>query len=325
MNRAGARAHWANGAALLAALGLAIAGGYDPTPRRSHDQAPVAMVTSVKRLPLPGGGEGIADASGRVVPLRDYRRVVSTNLLSDRLLLELSEPERVLAVGPASAENSPWRWRFSGKLVVDGMGPIEAIVALKPDLVLMNVFGTEARSEKLRNAGIEVFNLGQLRGLATLLPTAEVVGELLGDGQRGRQFAQTFQGRIQRVAAPLGNRPHRRAIYLTVIAGNIYGGSRGTSYHDVLTHAGLIDAAAQAGHVDWPQYRPEQVAAIDPELIVTKDGMAEAVCTHPGLDRLRACRSPGHVVTLPEAVLEDPGVGMLDAAERLFALAYPGL
>ena len=319
------RSHGANGAALTCALVLAVLGGYDPAPRRP-DAAPALSdsIASAQRQPLPGGGFGIADAAGHLLPLRDYRRIVSTNILSDRLLLELCEPDRLLAVGPHSA-SAAGRWRFAGKQVVDGMGPLEAIVALKPDLVLMNVFGSDGRIDKLRGAGIEVFNLGQLHGLSTLIPTAEVVGELLGDAQRGRQFAHQFQSRIDKVAAPLGARPRLRGIYLAVIAGHIIGGSQGTSYHDVLTHAGLVDAAAQAGYHDWPQFRAEQVVALDPDVVVTKDGMTEAICTQPGLERLRACQRAGgaRVLTLPEAILEDPGVGMLEAAERLFELAYP--
>jgi iron complex transport system substrate-binding protein len=317
--------HVANAAALALALGLGIAGGYDPAPRAGGQvQAVTSIVSTVQPQPLPGGGLGMADASGQLVPLRPYRRIVSTNMLSDRLLLELAEPDRVLAVGTGSALNSPVRWRFAGKPVIDGMGPLEAIIALKPDLVLMNVFGSDGRTDKLRAAGIQVFNLGQLHGLATLLPTAEVVGALLGDQERGRRFAHTFAERMARVAAPLGGRPRLRAVYLAVIAGHIIGGSRGTSYHDVLTNAGLIDAAATAGYNDWPAYRAEQVVAIDPDVVVTKDGMAEAVCSHPGLEQLRACGRDRRILTLPEAILEDPGVGMLDAAEQLFELAYPG-
>ncbi len=320
------RTHVANTCALVLALALAALGGYDRTPRTGLGAEPVAAVTSVRRVPLPppARGFGIADASGRVVPLRDYRRIVSTNMLSDRLLIELAEPGRVLAVSTSSADRSPIRFRYADVKAIDGMGPIEEIVALKPDLVLLNVFGNEVKTEKLRAAGIEAFSLGELRGESTLLPTAEIVGELLGAPERGRAMAQAFARRFARVAAPLGDRPRRTAIYLVVIAGNIYGGTRGTSYHDVLVHAGLVDVAATR-HRDWPQYRPEEVAALDPELVVTKDGMAEAVCAQPGLDHLRVCHTPGHIVTLPENLLDDPGLGMLDAAEALFAKVYPDL
>jgi iron complex transport system substrate-binding protein len=321
------RVHLANAAALVGALLLGLAGGYDPSARRAAEVPTFTnTVSSARPQALPGGGWGIADAAGHLVPLRDYRRIASTSLLSDRLLMDLAEPDRVLAVGRGSVKAAPGRWRLAGKPVIDGMGPIEAIIALKPDLVLMNVFGADGRIDKLRDAGIEVFNLGQLHGIVTLLPTAEVVGALLGDAARGRQWAHDFQARISRVAAPLGDRPRLRAVYLAVYAGHILGGSAGTSFHDVLTHAGLIDAAAEAGFRDWPQFRAEQVAALDPDIIVTKDGMIEAVCTAPGLERLRACghgARAGRLLTLPDEILEDPGAGMLDAAERLFDLAYP--
>jgi iron complex transport system substrate-binding protein len=188
----------------------------------------------------------------------------------------------------------------------------------------MNVFGSDGRIDRLLDAGIEVFNLGELHGLRTFLPTAEVVAELLGDGERGRRYARAFQQRMQRVAAPLGDRPRRRALYLWALGGHLYGGTRGTNFHDVLTHAGLIDVAAER-FSDWPEYRAEQVVALDPEVIVTKDGLAEIVCAHPGLTGLAACRTPGKVLTLPDGLLEEPGAAMLDAAELLFSRAYPGL
>jgi iron complex transport system substrate-binding protein len=314
-----------NGALLAAALAAALAGGLRSD--RSGAAPPrfdTLAVTRVQRVALPGGGQGILDGSGTAIPLRRYDRIVSTSLLSDRLLLELAEPDRVRAFSVASAKNSPWRWRFQGRPAVDGFGPLEAIIALKPDLVLINVYGTEARVERLREAGITVFNLGELRGMSTLLPMAEVIGELLGDAERGRRFAASFQQRMRRVATPLGDGQRRRAIYLAVIGSNIFGGTRGTSYHDVLTHAGLVDVAAERFR-DWPQYRAEDIAALDPELVVTKDGMAEAVCAHPGLQDIGACRQPDRILTLPAGLVDEPGVAMLDAAEQLFAKAYPDL
>jgi iron complex transport system substrate-binding protein len=63
--------------------------------------------------------------------------------------------------------------------------------------------------------------------------------------------------------------------------------------------------------------------ALDPDLIVTKGELADAICVRPGLERLRACTTPGHVLTVPSGLIEDPGPAMLDAAELLFAKAYP--
>jgi ABC-type Fe3+-hydroxamate transport system substrate-binding protein len=316
----------ANAAVLAGALILAAWGGLERKSRSNALAPPGAemAVTAVRRVPLPGGGHGIADASGHVVPLRPYRRIISTNLMSDRLLVELAEPDRIAAFSETSVRQSPWSWRFSGKPAVASFGKLEPIIALQPDLVLMNVFGSDGRIDRLLEAGIEVFNLGELHGLRTFLPIAEVMGELLGDGARGRRFAHAFRERIRRVALPLGARPRRRAIYLWAMGGNLYGGTHDTNFGDVLTHAGLIDVAAER-YSGWPEYRPEQVLALAPELVVTQDDLAAVVCSHPGLAPLQACRTPARVLTLPAGLLEEPGAAMLDAAELLFSKAYPDL
>jgi ABC-type Fe3+-hydroxamate transport system substrate-binding protein len=166
---AAGRSSLANGGALAAALLLALAGGLDRSPRAGQAvELGEQTLTSVRRVRLPSGEEAVADASGRPVPLRPYRRIASTSMLTDRLLADLSEPDRVLAFSSAGAELSSSRWRFAGKPTVDGLGPLEAIIALKPDLVLMNAsFGDgNNRIDKLRAAGIEVFNLGELHGVA---------------------------------------------------------------------------------------------------------------------------------------------------------------
>jgi ABC-type Fe3+-hydroxamate transport system substrate-binding protein len=113
----------------------------------------------------------------------------------------------------------------------------------------------------------------------------------------------------------------RTAIYLSVYGNTLMGGTAGTTYYDVLTHAGLIDRAAEA-YRNWPHYRPEQVLALDPDIIVTRSGMAETLCGQPGLTRLRACQAPGFVIEVDAFALDDPGAGMLVAAESVFSAVY---
>lgn len=316
---------WTNGAALAVALGLTLVLAWDRTAvtRPATVAGPMMRHSARARVPLPGGGEGLPDATGHPVPLRPYNRIVSSSALTDRLLIELAEPDRVLAFSATGANSSPWAYQLAGKATVDALGPIEAVIALKPDLFLMNSFTAGGRVAKLRAAGIEVFDLGQLRGLATVLPMAETLADLLGHPERGQQFALSLERRMRSVAAGLpAQTPRRRALYLAIIGPRIFGGSTGTSYHDVITHAGLVDAAA--GHfADWPGFSSEQILELAPDIIVTKDGMGPALCAYPGMGRLTACRSPGGVIELPAGLLDEPGPAMLDAAEALFARAYP--
>jgi iron complex transport system substrate-binding protein len=312
---------WINGLGFAAALAVAAA----LAPARSRLPVVTARVPAPgasQRVALPGGGFALLDTMGAPVPLRPYRRIVSTSVVTDRLLLELCEPDRILAFSDASAE-SPWSYRYAGKPTVAGLGALEPLIALKPDLVLMSRFGSPGRVAKLRAAGIEVFDLGELHGVSSLVPIIRWVGELVGHSDRAEELRDTFERRLRGVAAPLGKRPRRTALYLAVIGPTLIGGTTGTSYHDVLEAAGLVDAAA-GRYKDWPQYTAEPIMAMNPELLVTKEGMGNALCAYPGLERLRAC-APGHVIELPAGVIEDPGLAILETAERLFQQAYPSL
>ncbi len=312
-----------NSIALVVALSLSIFSAVDRTrtapARNTH---PATITNSLRWGHLPDGRPGLIDAGGYVIAPGPYHHIVSTSLLTDRLLVDMATPDQIAAFSATGFRSSPVRHRYAGKPAVDGFGAIEAIIALRPDLVLMHSFGGSSRLDKLRAVGLTVFDLGELRGASTLGPTAEVVGIFIGDQERGRAFGATFNARLARVAAPLGATPRRSALFVSVIAGHVYGGTIGTSYHDVLAAAGLDDVA-QNSHRDWPEYRSDDLIRMAPDLLVVKQGAAAAACSHPGLQRLLACQIAGHVLEIAAGLLDEPGPAMLDAAELLFSLAYP--
>jgi iron complex transport system substrate-binding protein len=269
------RATLVNGLAFVGALAVAAA----LAPRRANRpvvEAPTASEPHVQRVRT-ADGFALLDSTGYPVPLRPYRRIVSTSVVTDRLLVALCEPDRVLAFSSSGARESPWAYQYSGKPSVEGLGALEPLIALKPDLVLMSRFGGPGRMARLRAAGIEVFDLGELHGLVSLAPITRWVGELLGHPERAEDFLHTFQRRLAGVSASLGSRPRKRALYVAAIGPVLIGGTNGTSYHDVMTAAGLVDAAA-GRFKDWPQYTAEQIMALAPDLLVTKEGMGNALC-----------------------------------------------
>jgi iron complex transport system substrate-binding protein len=317
-----ARSARLNAAGIAAALGVALAAasyGAHPSQVAAPDQA-----AAVAPLALPGGGRGLRDATGELIELRPYRRILAASTVADRLLHELAEPERIAAVTAFGRAESPWAYQQSDKPALTGIDDLEAVLALAPDLVVLNSFGAASgKAVRLRERGIAVFDLGEMRGADMVVRDIHVVATLLGHPERGQRLAASWQRRLGAIAAALGSRPRRRAVYVATYGGKLFGGTRDSSYGDVLTAAGLIDAAAAAGYRGWPQYGSEQLLALDPDLIVTKPGMPGEVCQIPGLDQLRPCRAPGGFAEIEAAVLDDPGLPMLDAAEALAAAAYP--
>ena len=319
---------WANGVAALLAL-LASIGAASLAGRRSSPPAAPAGAGASK-APAPPSPTSVVDAGGFRVEVRPFRRIASGSSVADRLLLDLAEPDRLIALTEFGSLHSPVRHLFVGRPLIRDLDDTESLLALKADLLLVNNYGDRARVARLRESGIAVFDLGEMRGLGTLVPNIRDVAALLGDPARGAAYERSLVQRLARVAAPLGTTPRRRAIYASIYGDRIYGGTLGTNYHDILTFGGLEDIAAPR-FANWPQYGAEDLLTINPELFVTKPGMRRLLCAQPGLEGLKACRAgvqagvQAGFVEIPGAILDDPGPTMLEAAEAIFAAAYPDL
>jgi ABC-type hemin transport system substrate-binding protein len=118
---------------------------------------------------------------------------------------------------------------------------------------------------------------------------------------------------------PTEHRP--QALYLSIYGNDVFGGGDDTSYHDVITAAGLRDATI-GRFQGYPQLSTEQILNLDPDLVVTKQGMGQVLCSRSGLATLRACHAADGIVELDGNLLDDAGPGMLDAAETLYALIH---
>jgi ABC-type hemin transport system substrate-binding protein len=139
--------------------------------------------------------------------------------------------------------------------------------------------------------------------------------------QRGREFARGINARIASVAADIPAIGRKSAIYLGVHGTQFYGGARGTSYHDVLHYAGLVDRAA-GRYEGWPAYTSEELFVLDPDVIVTPKGQGSALCQRASFSVLKACSASGRVVEVDDTLLVDPGVPMIDAAIAVRLAVY---
>ncbi len=263
--------------------------------------------------------EGLQDATGARVPVRAYRRIASASTVADRLLLELCAPDRVIAFTAATLDG-PEGYRYGERARIERLDDVERIVRLKPDLLLVNNVADPRRVQRLRDAGLTLFDLGPIGGAATLPDDARRVAAFCGAPERAERWIASWQSRLSAIARDVPHARRRRGLYLAIYAGRLYGGTRGSSFHDVLRSGGLRDVAADA-YEGWPQYRDEQVLALDPDVLVTRRGMGPALCRRPALTDLRACRNDG-VVEIDGALLDAPGPGILDAAEAVHAAVY---
>ena len=301
--------------ALVLAVGLASAMASMAAGDTSHASTDHAATHPVS---LVGDQQQIADARGVVVPIQAYQRIVSLSLVSDHVVLEWCDPGRV--VGFSSYSTGRDRRRIADRPRLDGLTSIEAVLALEPDLVLLSGGAADVdRVARLRERGIQVFDLGAAYGLPALSADLRALGALLGHVEAGDRLAWSVQHRLASCAATLpADRAPRRALVLHSYADQLFGGTRArdgraSSYHAVITAAGLVDVAADRFSEAWPQIPSELLPELAPELIVTREGQAAILRAHPALAAFG-----GDIIELPAELWDHPGPPMADAAELLF-------
>ncbi|MFT3928114.1 MAG: ABC transporter substrate-binding protein [Myxococcales bacterium] len=308
-----------NGAGFAAALALAIYGGSMSTGRGMPDaKLTIELDPHIKPETLPDGSQVLRDAHGVAVPLKHYERIASQTMIADRVLSDLCEPTRIVAFTSHGATQSVIAHRLAGKEQLASRAPVETVLKLKPDLLLVNNLVDPGYVAHLREHGIPVFDLGHMQGLQTLLPNIRAIGYLIGAPERAEQYARHLRERLERVASDRAGKPRPRAIYISIYGDRMYGGAARTSYHEILEYAGLSDAAAEAGLDGWPELINERILSLDPEVIVTQTNMGAVICRHAGLAGLKPCQGAGKIIELPMQFLEDPGPSILDTTEMLY-------
>jgi iron complex transport system substrate-binding protein len=311
-----------NFGALIAALIASVLGaGARDASRTVRVEQIAPRSAQIVELRLPDGTRGVRDASGVVAPLREYERIASASLIADHVLWELCAPERLVAVSDRTKASPVFGYRHLAQAGIGSPADLERILALHPDLLFINHFGDPRYTTRLRERGIVVFDLGEMGGVASLLPNIRVIGKLIGADARARSLAERFAARMKAIASDVPRTRWPRGLYLSAYGKQLYGGTAGTSYHDVLGAAGVIDVAAER-YRGWPTYDAEQVLALDPDVLITKRGMGTILCAFPGLAQLRACRGHARIVELDPELADDPGLPMLDVAEELRAAIH---
>jgi len=302
--------------------------------RRVHSTNAALLITAVltgaaltgavsKRASLEGRGGAartVEDATGERVPVRHYARIVSMSTIADQVLVEIIEPGRLLAVSGHTLQTQASSV-YKGKVGVEHARDIETIIGLRPDIVFVNSFVDRRQVERLKDAGLNVFDMGEMRGLQTLLPNIRRLAAVLDVPERGQALTDGLLQQLNAVSKDVSGPNKQRGLYVGIHGDRLYGGALGTSFHDVLVAAGLLDVAAEAGFRGWPAYTSEQLLSLDPPWIITNPGTERSLCQHPGFELLSACRT-AQVRSIENKLLADPGLGILPAAKAVHAAVY---
>ena len=247
------------------------------------------------------------------------RRVVSINLCSDVLALELADPGTVKSVFRVSAdpEDSPVA-PLAAKLPLNN-ATAEEILALRPDLVLAHRYSSPFTLALLARAHVPVVQVKDAANFEDIRDNVRAVAAALGHPERGEAWIARFDASLAKSFRPAPAHPIRAVIYQDL------GGAAAadTILGALLAHAGfenVVKADASGGFVNLSieeliESRPDFVAvgvyrAHEPSL-------AHALLAHPALRDYIAHEARG--VDLPAKLWTCGTPFVTEIADRLAA------
>jgi len=255
----------------------------------------------------------LQDDRGRTVQLaQPPQRIVSILPSLTEIVCELDQCQRLVGVDrystwPPSLSRLP---RVGG-----GLDPnIEAIVALRPDLVLA---ATSSRAaDRLLALGIPVLAL-EPRTHADVQRVLGKMGIALGVNDAQRIWRHIDAG-VMAAAQSLPPSVRQTRVYFEVNRGP-YGAGEGSFIGETLARLGAQNILP-ASLGPFPKLNPEYIMRANPDVIMIGERNATDLMQRPGWNNIRAVRE-GRVCVFPVAesdVLVRPGPRMPEAA-RLMA------
>lgn len=211
---------------------------------------------------------------------------------------------------------------------------MEALVALRPDLVLL-MQDHDALRARLDGLGIRTLQVDQ-GDLEGILASFVAIARACGAPDRGERLAAEVRSRLDSVAAVTAKLVHPRVLVVVereLGAGpvrSVWVAGPGTFYDDLLRLAGGTNAWRGTAAVLYPEVSREGLIALDPDVILD----VEAELAKRGLDRgrvraewdglseLRAVRE-GRVTVLDGDYMVVPGPRIAQAVEAMARAIHP--
>ena len=273
-------------------------------------------------------GITITDGLGREVQLESAaQRVVSLAPSNTEILFALGAGDKV--VGRDEFSDYPPEVESISK-VGGSMGEysLEAIVALKPDLVLASELNSPELVASLEKLGLTVYYLPNPKTLEDLYVNLETVATLTG--RDATKLTDSLKARVTAVDEKIAPLSYHPSVFYEVDAtdpSKPYTAGVGTFINLIINRAGGANFAELAGITDpYPQVSLEQLVVMPPDFIILGDSMwgttPEAVAGRPGWDSLLAV-TEGRVFPFDDNLVSRPGPRLVDGLEALAKLLHP--
>ena len=227
------------------------------------------------------------------------QRIVSLSLGTDEILMDLVELERIAALTYLSDDAGISHIASRSIKVKNKLrgNNAEAIMALKPDLVLIADWWKLETLQSLRDVGITVYVYKTPYTVADVKKTITEVAKVVGEPEKGEQLINAFERKVDGVQKIIAkaNLPQRKLMALT---GKGAFGYKGSIYDDMCTYAKIDNCLKNIKTDENTTVSKEIIIAGNPDVIITPSWNAPGMLDTKGVEELLSDESLATVTAI---------------------------
>lgn len=243
-------------------------------------------------------------------------RVISLNMCTDQLLLDLADPAQIAGLSPfaADAARSFLAARVQALPIMSGTA--EEVMVLRPDLVVAGTFTKRATREFIRARGVNLEEFAPVRSLAETKRQITRFGEITG----AQTKAVSRNIELDAALVELRAAASKQKLRVLPLARRAWVPGSSSLMSELLTQAGLVNAAGELGIRTGGRTTLEAIIMLKPDaiLISRDDGEAEdqgrALLLHPAIQNLFP---PERRIVIPERLTVCGGPMLVEAMRTL--------
>ena len=195
-------------------------------------------------------------------------RVITASVGHDEITLALVPKERLVGVGSSTKSVTYSNVAPLVQDIAEITRDPETIVTLSPDVVVTSPYFAAEGIDALSRLGIPVVQTDLQQGPEARIDNILLMGYIYGEENRAVEFAEEVGDRYESLVSVTGTaEPKPRVLALTQYSDTIWTAGRNSTEGGVITAAGGINAAEEAGIESNQTTSLEGVIAMSPDVI----------------------------------------------------------
>ena len=202
-------------------------------------------------------------------------RIITASVGHDEMTLAIVPNERLVAVGGATKNETYSNVAHLVQEKADISRDPEVIIAQSPDIVVTSPFFPIEVIEALQRAGIPVIQTELEQSPESRINAILLMGYIYGEEERAWEFADEVQARYDALVSVTSVKdPKPRVLALTQYSDTLWVAGGGATEGGVITAAGGLNAAEDAGVTGNQTTSLEGVIAMAPDIIIIPQPVA---------------------------------------------------